>query len=458
MDVASSFSMLGLIVLLLGGRLRLPHRSEVPLLPSVLALLLVWIFHWHGWDLGLVASDEVAHFLADDWSFPMYVRSDPGMPSRLYLTFAWFLLPWQGLAGIRLMNLVLASLSTVLFLAACRRAQGRWGAWSAFALLLYYPWLRYGWEARAYPIFLLAVCLALWQAVKDIDTQEGAPPLDGLVLCLAFASFENPVCALLAIAAVLAKVRRCGWLSISRRSWHAMTLLLLMVFPLVIRAVGAHQVDMHADGASVNPSLLVLLAMTVPGLWTGGRRGWLAETSAGAVVLLAVGMLTGAVPGDDRVMLFVLPWCMVTLLLWVRTEWWSRSYWLPTALAVVLFSHVDQLVYQVKSRAHNVDSARSVYAQLTKMGADRVRFVPNHTRTSFLSASFDLRHIQHRYFAQHHASIPPGYRSKERPECSAGEFVVEWRRDSPTCDCPVVVHAFPWRAYHCSESAEDLGE
>ena len=453
-DVAWPFLTLGIIVMVAFRTLRMPRGHDIPWLVAVIAVSGVWTFHWIGWELGAVAGDEVAHFLPTGWTFDMYVRSDAGMPSRLYLTASWFLLHWKGFVGMRALMWVCATLIALVLLASFRRIHPRWGPWAALPVLFYYPWLRYTWEVRAYPLFLLAVCLALWHALQYLDSEEKAPQLEAVLLCLSIASIDNPIALLLALAAIHAKARRCGWDSISKRTWSVLALLLMMVFPLLVRAIGAHSGPGSGEALRVDISLLVLLAMSIPGALSAGRKGWVGETVFGTLLLLLVSQLSGVVPSDHRVMLFTLPWALAALLVWIRPSWWQRFFIVPAMVAITLFSDLKYLGSKVSQWTTNIQSAQAVYTTLTEAGAERVRFVPNHMRLLFLSASVDVRHIRNRYFDAFHPDIPEGYRSKEAPSCEPGEFVVEWHRERPVCDCPRIADEYLWRAYHCAPPAD----
>jgi hypothetical protein len=451
--VEAGWPMLGLVLIVLMFRrtVSFPSLRTVPWGPCVVSILGLCAVHWFGHDLGLVTSDEVAGLIPEGWGLAQYLRGDSGFPSRFYRLFAWVLLPWKGLAAIHVLCLVAASIAAVLLASAAHRVAGMWGACGTWLVVFHVPWLEYTWEARAYAMFLMFCSWAVWNAVRDVDA-EGPPPLGGVLVAVSFAAMDNPACMLLLVSAGLASLRRYGLSSIPKMIWGGTLLLGLACLPVVLNALTAHQKLGHTSKSVAFVALGLVLVATIPGVFVRGRRGWLAESGMNSALILCGAMLFGWVPTAGRVVLFVLPWCLVGGLACVPLHKpWARAT-LVVLLLLGLNWERNGGGHEVQSRTKWIEDARVVHEQLQSADLDEVRFEPRYTRIVFLSAVANLRFIQHRNFVRDVPEIPAQYRSEERVECAPGEVGIQWSKPKMVCECPKIAGMGSWQAYRCPEA------
>jgi hypothetical protein len=439
-----------LVVMMFCRSVSVPSVRDVPWKICMVSIAGLGGMHWFGSDLGLVTSDEMAGLLPEGWGFSIYLRGDSGLPSRLFRLCAWVLLPWKGLAGMHGLGLIAASIAAVLIAAAAHRVAGVWGACCTWLVIFYGPWMRYIWEARAYPIFLMFCCWALWHAARDLDA-DGPPPLGGVLLAIAFAVMDNPLCVLLLLATVFVSLRRYGLSSIPKRVWAGGFLLGLACLPMVFTALTAHQKVGHPSRNGTFAVLGLALLFTIPGVFARGRRGWLAESAAISALLLGGVMLMGNLPIHERVILFVLPWCLLGFLAWIpRERWWGRVG-LVGLLILGLGAEASYGERWLKQQVGYKQSAQIVEQILQEMDPAQVSFEPTYSRIMFLSLVMDMRSIQHRNYEIPMPEMPERYRPRGEVSCAPGEVGVVWVRAKKECDCPQVAVHGVWKVYQCPD-------
>ena len=455
-DVAWPFGLLLVLVGLLWRRVHLPSWKDIPKVSTAVAICGLWALYWTAFQFGQITSDECVSLASDSTDLIKYIRGDSGLPSRLYRTLSWFVVPLGGLAILHAFSVLMSTLSTVLLTSAGYRLAGTVGAFGTFLLLTYEPWLRYNWYARSYSLFLAFSCLALWQATRNVSRDE-PPELGGMLLATAVACMENPICILVALAAIVAKVRRYGIGSVPGRSWAALMLMIGACGPMVFKAISMHGNLAHQVRSETYTVLIIAGFVVLPGVLRRGRRGWISETAL--LTIVAVGVATGLelIPVHERAFLFSLPWVVGGVLASIRTH----KIW-QVVLAIVVGSvGLSENAGLLSKRLHQAtvlaDDARSTDAYLESVSATAVHFEPRHVRYRLTSFVADLRVLKTCDEGGHAPDLPDRYRTDDKPQCSAGEHTVTWNRKTPSCDCPMVAEYGAWRTFYCSDAASIKG-
>lgn len=442
--------MLAGLVWLFRKSIRLPSPKQVPIVPSIIAIGAMWTLAWLAHQLGQMSSDECGSLGPEGWELIKFIRGDSGLPSRVYRTLSWFVMPFGGLASLHLMSLIAATVSALLLLSTGKRLMGHLGWIAAAGVLLYEPWLKYNWEARSYSFFLAWSCVALWQACRQIDDDD-APPMGGILLATGFACMENPLCIILAFAALIAKSRRYGFSSISRPSWVGLGLITAACTPFAIQAIEAHRGFSHHIQPDTYSTVLFAIAAIVPGLFAQGRRGWLAETALIASIATGFAIAFDVVPVHERVFLVAVPWVLGGFLSGLH----SKPKWVLAAgfavIAAVITGNSLMLNKRINQSIDRADTARSTHQYLETADAKVVHFEPRHARYPVMSIATDLRHIESCGFNTHPPGLPQRYQTNDKPTCADGEYTVSWNRKKTTCDCPVVAEFGAWRIHTCSD-------
>ncbi len=455
-DVFPPFILFALVVVLLVRRVRGIGWREIPVLPLLVALPMLFWVHWTMFDYGIVLSDEIAGLIPEGWSFLTYVRADPGMPSRFYRLLAWQVLPEFGLTGMHLLNTCIASLAAVLLTSSGHRLAGFWGGCAAWLVLLHVPWLFYTWQARPYALFLFGSCWALWQLVSQANQTEGLPVLDGFVLIVMLGALDNPFMAILVASCCVVTLRRYGPTAIAKRVWISIALITVGLAIPVLGAVLMHQRAGHGVQPATYQVLGIGIVLALPAVFRSDRRGWIAETAVLASIVVGFCMWKSWVPAGERVILFLLPWLLIGFLGWAASLPKLGSTVILVTLLGGLYASSQRLSEELFNRARWHHDAREVHSFLLAHEPAKVRFSPSWSREMYLSNVFDMRHIRFRNYTDHPPSIPTVFHSKQKPTCASDEVVVDWVRRQPTCDCLLVKNTKTWKVYDCAQPAVDV--
>lgn len=453
MDLFSALWPMAMLLVALGftGRsIRLPRRSQVAWLPWVVATIGLAIFAWKHWQLGVITSNELTHVFKPNRTWYSYLQEDPGNPGRLHRLFGLGLVPLGGLAGFRVLNMVVAVAAAGVLAASYRRISGGVASLFALLVLLEPTWMERMWEARAYAFFLAASVLALW-CWTDANERGKEGRIGGFLAVTAIACIENPLCIVLTVAGLLVWCRRRGVASVSRSEWIALSSIVLMTVPMVLWALERHRSLSHQS----DKAIWILMGVGA-GVGAAATLRRLPSAATGELVLWAsalvlAGLYLGFVPSVNRSVLFLFPWLGAALLVLLPADWRVQT----AALCFVVYGLVPgqwkRLNRNLQITQNKAEGARSLHESWGQQQTAPVVFRPQWAAPEYLSSLVDLRFAPYSSLEDGPTPLPPMYAPSERGECTAGERGIAYIHGRQVCDCPVEMETKLWVAYACPE-------